>query len=1030
MGNETAKPEDPQSSSKEKAIISSSEKAQDRNSPSLPPDTKIERDGQRVDKKLFAGAGGTAETKTGSPSSAQSSRLNSRTPSPSPSVKPKGSSQSPSAKPKEQTSPSAKTKEQTQIKSPHDNSSPHPTSPAHTQPKKQTSPVPFITLHQQGQTQQQGPNLSKPTSQQPTPKSPTSQVQNNQQQNQASLHPQTQTKQQQQQQQPQQPHPQQKVPAQKPPMLEVTFIWKHGAVKDVFISGSFNRWQNKIPLMPQIQPNDINGPSQADIDAGGMTHEAIRNAIQNYGGSTAINQTTGKPYQWIRRWAITLRIPPGQYYFKYIVDGQWQHDRLFQSGPDPNGNIVNILNVTLPAQLQHHVLQQQQQREQGQAQDHQQQNAHNPANNTGVKPNQGINQPVQNKAGTDVGGQNAINQQQQDGSMKQQKTNLNPQTHQGQQANPDAQDNSATSTTPTQIINSTTTNNNNTTMIERSAAVVSAQQSLQNSATPRGTDFGQIQLGPEYFSTQPPPQILPPLLHPVLLQYERTQPNMDPFLMPIPEHVTINHIYFSKHNRSSAIKKNANVNKNIQEQQKDPNEKVEDEKKENEKDKSKELLRSQTQLVGVTQRFRRKVSTIVLYMVPTVHVDEKEKKAAIRSMELLSKLSPHDYMSLSNNSQSSIASSLSKLAKEQSMKELSQHSSPITSTQSSEQQNKSSSSSSSLSSSEHNNSQTQQNLQLEQQSTNTSQSSGSNQTQLIQTPYSNSDTIHTSQSTDPSPANSPTTLHGHDNYSDPGETRQIHIVGGESHKPAESSNAQNEQYKIEDRMLPMQKDIEERIEQDDHNYDDEEDEHERDKENEALQKEEERKLQNLLHKLQSSDNIKEIENEQEKKKNQKEQEKEIEQPKEEDKVKLDGKEYEQKVQMEKNVQDGKDLINVEDVQKYPEKNNEQEKQIDFVENQEKEENLKIDDKDSEQENNKQLDITNNTGIEQDTKISQTNNDQNRKDEQNIESDQIAAKEEIKENEDKENDKISEEQGEDNKTSNVSQRDESDEQSNQ
>ena len=49
---------------------------------------------------------------------------------------------------------------------------------------------------------------------------------------------------------------------------------------------------------------------------------------------------------WHKTWIITIPLPVGKYYYKYVVDGEWRYDMRYHSGPDRNGSIVNGIVVT------------------------------------------------------------------------------------------------------------------------------------------------------------------------------------------------------------------------------------------------------------------------------------------------------------------------------------------------------------------------------------------------------------------------------------------------------------------------------------------------------------------------------------------------------------------------------------------------------------------------------------------------------------------------------------------------------------
>ncbi|KAH7815456.1 uncharacterized protein MONOS_13536 [Monocercomonoides exilis] len=124
-------------------------------------------------------------------------------------------------------------------------------------------------------------------------------------------------------------------------VVRVNFVWKHGAVDSVFVSGSFNSWTHKLPLTHQPIPDvDAVGPSKEDLQNGAYTSEQLGLLKADY------EKWNGERYSiWKKRWTVTIPLTQGQYYFKYIVDGQWRHDPLYHNGVDPNGQVINILSV-------------------------------------------------------------------------------------------------------------------------------------------------------------------------------------------------------------------------------------------------------------------------------------------------------------------------------------------------------------------------------------------------------------------------------------------------------------------------------------------------------------------------------------------------------------------------------------------------------------------------------------------------------------------------------------------------------------
>eukprot|EP01117_Protostelium_nocturnum_P019180 TRINITY_DN8246_c0_g1_i1.p1 TRINITY_DN8246_c0_g1~~TRINITY_DN8246_c0_g1_i1.p1 ORF type:complete len:308 (+),score=127.81 TRINITY_DN8246_c0_g1_i1:374-1297(+) len=79
--------------------------------------------------------------------------------------------------------------------------------------------------------------------------------------------------------------------------LPTVFSWKHGG-KSIYLSGSFNKWKERIPMQ------------------------------ESHGDFTVI-QT----------------LPPGVYYYRFIVDGKWQTDPGLPMVTDANGEVNNIIEI-------------------------------------------------------------------------------------------------------------------------------------------------------------------------------------------------------------------------------------------------------------------------------------------------------------------------------------------------------------------------------------------------------------------------------------------------------------------------------------------------------------------------------------------------------------------------------------------------------------------------------------------------------------------------------------------------------------
>jgi hypothetical protein len=73
----------------------------------------------------------------------------------------------------------------------------------------------------------------------------------------------------------------------------------------VFITGTFNMWQHKVPLVPQLTPS-------------------------------------GAP----STWSVVLQLPAGIHRLKFIVDDEWRCSRQLPTAQDEDGNLVNYIEVS------------------------------------------------------------------------------------------------------------------------------------------------------------------------------------------------------------------------------------------------------------------------------------------------------------------------------------------------------------------------------------------------------------------------------------------------------------------------------------------------------------------------------------------------------------------------------------------------------------------------------------------------------------------------------------------------------------
>ncbi|RKP35642.1 5'-AMP-activated protein kinase beta subunit, interation domain-containing protein, partial [Dimargaris cristalligena] len=73
----------------------------------------------------------------------------------------------------------------------------------------------------------------------------------------------------------------------------------YGAAHTVYVSGSFNEWRHRVRLSP-VGPNHFN---------------------------------------------VTLALPPGIHFLKFIVNEEWKNSSDMATAPDDDGNLVNYIRV-------------------------------------------------------------------------------------------------------------------------------------------------------------------------------------------------------------------------------------------------------------------------------------------------------------------------------------------------------------------------------------------------------------------------------------------------------------------------------------------------------------------------------------------------------------------------------------------------------------------------------------------------------------------------------------------------------------
>jgi len=86
--------------------------------------------------------------------------------------------------------------------------------------------------------------------------------------------------------------------------VDVAFEWRYDGTL-VFLVGSWDNWKSRLPMAKPLSPAEA--------------------------------------------WRTVLRLPPGIYAFKFVVDDNWCHDMNLEYTRDSEGNVNNIVRVTGPS---------------------------------------------------------------------------------------------------------------------------------------------------------------------------------------------------------------------------------------------------------------------------------------------------------------------------------------------------------------------------------------------------------------------------------------------------------------------------------------------------------------------------------------------------------------------------------------------------------------------------------------------------------------------------------------------------------
>lgn len=123
-------------------------------------------------------------------------------------------------------------------------------------------------------------------------------------------------------------------------LIPTMFEWKHGGT-EVFLTGSFNNWTDKISL---------------DVQGEGVFSKSGKS--ENHLSFCVIHLLELSPLRWfipfcfpfplhlpLRLSPVSVELPVGDFDFKFVVDGEWKHNPDLPSTTDDKGNTNNTVHI-------------------------------------------------------------------------------------------------------------------------------------------------------------------------------------------------------------------------------------------------------------------------------------------------------------------------------------------------------------------------------------------------------------------------------------------------------------------------------------------------------------------------------------------------------------------------------------------------------------------------------------------------------------------------------------------------------------
>lgn len=160
------------------------------------------------------------------------------------------------------------------------------------------------------------------------------------------------------------------------------FVWRHGGRK-VTLAGTFNNWTTRIPLLrvrqimtEQYYNNGANSNQNANF-YGPNAHETFSYNIFGHYSPTSNNNVMNNNNALAEDdFVVVVNLPVGGHQYKFVVDDEWRNDPSQPTATDNVGHLNNYIDVVMPPVHNQHGQQNNQYFQQQQPQYVQQQQQH------------------------------------------------------------------------------------------------------------------------------------------------------------------------------------------------------------------------------------------------------------------------------------------------------------------------------------------------------------------------------------------------------------------------------------------------------------------------------------------------------------------------------------------------------------------------------------------------------------------------------------------------------------------------------